>query len=97
MSKFIRSLTDGSLRCRYCGDKECNCLEDGKTTLLFKEICFETEWAICVYLKKQNLINGKKIPSGYKVWFSKKDIINRDMLLKKIIITNDRINQLRFD
>jgi hypothetical protein len=97
MSKFLKSLSDGSLRCRYCGDKECNCLEDGKTTLEYKEIWFENEWSVLIQFKQQRLVSGKKIPSGYKVFICKRDIIKRDTLLKKITITNDQINRLRFD
>jgi hypothetical protein len=50
MSKFLRSLTDGSLRCKYCGDKECNCMEDGMTTIRIIG-CWEfpdSPWSILV-------------------------------------------------
>ena len=97
MGKFLRSLTDGSLRCRYCGDKECNCLEDGNTTLLLRYIWHRTEKATLIQFKKQTLPNGKKIPADYKIWIRNIDISGVDDVLKKITIDNDAINKLVFD
>lgn len=97
MGKFLRSLTDGSLRCKYCGDKECNCLEDGKTKVGIIKVCAESEWAWLVRFRKQVLINGKKIPSGSEVWIPKKYTYGIDYILKTIIIDNIQINKLVFD
>jgi len=97
MGKFLRSLTDGSLRCKYCGDNDCSCLEDGYTVLSFITIWHTTDLAINIQLKQQILVNGKKIPSGHRVWIRKKDVGGIDELLKKITVTNDMVNRLRFD
>ena len=42
-------------------------------------------------------INGKKIPSGIKIWIPTRTIHKIDMLLKYIVIENDQINKMRFD
>lgn len=99
MSKFLRSLTDGSLRCRYCGDKECNCMEDGVTTVRFIAIWRygDKGTSILLQLAKQTLPNGKKIPSGYKIWIPLKNMHGIDELLKKVGLDNDFLNKLRFD
>ena len=99
MSKFLRSLTDGSLRCRYCGDKECNCMEDGITTVNFTAIWKygEKGTSILVQLAKQKLPNGKKIPSGHKIWIPMNKVTGIDELLKKMGVDNDFLNRLRFD
>jgi len=97
MGKFLRSLTDGTLRCRYCGDGECNCMEDGQTELTIIAVWIEKEHATLVQFRKQVLPNGKKIPSGYKVWIKKKSIYGIDAVLKTILIDNDQINRLVFD
>ena len=99
MGKFLRNLTDGSLRCKYCGDKECNCMEDGWT-----EVDIIAVWrygdkgtSTLIQLAKQTLPNGKKIPSGYRLWIAQKDQLNLDPLLKKMTLKNDFLNKLRFD
>ena len=97
MGKFLRSLTDGSLRCRYCGDKDCDCLEDGETTLSFRVIWHRTDKASLIQFKKQTLSGGKSIPAGYKIWIRNTDISGIDDVLKKITIDNDAINKLVFD
>lgn len=99
MGKFLRSLSDGSLRCRYCGDNMCNCLEDGMTSVGFICIWKYNEWgtSILIQLAKQTLPNGKKIPSGYKIWIPTKSFSGIDDILKKVGIDNDFINKLRFD
>jgi len=99
MSKFLRSLTDGSLRCKYCGDKECNCMEDGMTTIRIIG-CWEfpdSPWSILVQPAKQTLPNGKKIPSGHKIWIPKDKCFGIDSLLKKMGVDNSFLNKLRFD
>jgi len=56
-----------------------------------------TDRAINIQLKQQTLVNGKKIPSGHRIWLPKKEVGGIDELLKKITVTNDMINRLRFD
>jgi hypothetical protein len=104
MGKFLRSLTDGSLRCKYCGDEQCICMEDGITILKMISIWeypnkyrLNGDPSIFVQLAKQKLPNGKQIPSGQKVFIPKGAMINKDDLLKTITLTNDFLNRLRFD
>ena len=99
MSKFLRSLADGSLRCRYCGDKECDCMEDGVTTVKIIAIWKygDKGTSFLVQLAKQKLPNDKQIPSGYRIWIPQKAIHGLDELLKKIGLDNDFLNRLRFD
>jgi hypothetical protein len=99
MGKFLKSLTNGSLRCKYCGDTDCNCMEDGATAIniiaIYKYSAHPFAWL--VHLAKQKLPNGKKIPSGTKIWIPTKNIHSVDDVLKKIGIDNDFLNKLRFD
>lgn len=99
MSKFLRSLADGSLRCRYCGDRECDCMEDGITTVKIIAIWNHKDhpYASWVQLAKQKLPNGKQIPSGKRIWIPVKHIHGIDELLKKMGVDNDFLNKLRFD
>jgi hypothetical protein len=97
MGKFLRSLTDGSLRCRYCGDTECLCMEDGKSRVEFTQIWHQNEHSVLIQFRKQVLPNGKKIPSGYKIWIPLRDIHGIDLILKHARIENSRLNKLRFD
>ena len=97
MGKFLRSLTDGSLRCKYCGDNECLCMEDGHTDIGIVAIWHRTDKATLIQFRKQTLPNGKKIPAGYKVWIRNMDISGTDDVLKKITIENDAINKLVFN
>lgn len=99
MGKFLKSLTDGSLRCKYCGDKECNCMEDGITTIKIIGVWkYDTcPNSVLVQPAKQILPNGKKIPSGLKLWIPKNKIVGIDELLKKMGVDNDFLNRLRFD
>jgi len=98
MSKFLRSLSDGSLRCRYCGDEECRCMEDGWTTVEFITIWRygDKGTSILMQFKRQKLPNGKLIPSGYRIWIPKKQSKKLDLILKKVTLNNDFLNKLRF-
>ena len=95
MSKFLKSLTDGSLRCRYCGDRKCNCMENGSTHIgiIFTK---EYDYAWWTKLRKQVLPNGKKIPSGYILSVPKKRVLGVDAVLKTMLIDNDYLNRLVF-
>ena len=97
MSKFLKSLTDGSLRCKYCGDRECSCMEDGRTKLEIVAVWHQTEKATLVQLRRQKLINGKKIPSGVKVWIPNVFLYGIDSVLKTIVVDNIHINKMVFD
>ena len=102
MGKFLRSLTDGSLRCKYCGDSECLCMEDGLTKVgivgVYNYYNKETKYtSTFVQFRKQVLPNGKKIPSGAKIYIPSKECGDIDEVLKTITLTNDFINKLRFD
>ncbi len=97
MGKFLRSLTDGSLRCRYCGEKECNCMEDGRTKICIISVNRETDKAWLIHLRMQTLPNGKRIPSGSEVWFPKKSVYGIDAVLKTVLVENSFINKLVFD
>jgi hypothetical protein len=99
MGKFLRSLSDGSLRCKYCGDKNCDCMEDGTTSVNFTKLWQYNEWgtAVLIQLSRQILPNGKRIPSGYRIWIPSSRYTGIDVLLKKIGIDNDFLNRLRFD
>lgn len=99
MGKYLRSLVDGSLRCKYCGDKECDCMEDGITTIRIISVWkySDAPWAILVQPAKQTLPNGKKIPSGHKIWIPTDKYYGIDTLLKKMSVDNSFLNRLRFD
>ena len=97
MGKFLRNLTDGTLRCRYCGDSECNCMEDGKTKLEFVTIWKDTGKARLVQLRKQVLANGKRIPSGINLWIPNVLTYKIDLILKTIVVDNKQINKMVFD
>lgn len=99
MGKFLRSVSDGSLRCRYCGDSECNCMEDGITSINFITIWRYGDNGTSVLLQpaRQTLPNGKKIPSGLKIWIPLGEVYGIDEYLKKAGINNDFLNKLRFD
>lgn len=96
MGQFLRNITDGSLRCRYCGDKKCTCMEEGITELNYIRI-WEYPHSVWVEFKKQTLAGGKKIPSRAKINIRRKDIIGNDIILKKIFIQNSTINLWVFD
>jgi hypothetical protein len=72
-------------------------MEEGDTQLGFVAIWQETAWSRLVQLKKQVLPNGKKIPSGHKIWIPTKVTAGVDEILKYITVTNDFVNRLRFD
>lgn len=97
MGKFLRSLTDGTLRCRYCGDRDCCCLEDGNSVIDIIKVCCSTEKAMLVQLRKGTLPNGRKIPAKAEVWIPIKSISKTDLLLKKMVVENDFINRMIFD
>lgn len=97
MGKFLKSLTDGTLRCRYCGDSVCNCMEDGQTKVEIVSVDKETEKARLVHFRRQTLSNGKKIPTGVTTWIPNKAIYEVDAVLKFIVMDNDFINKMAFD
>jgi hypothetical protein len=72
-------------------------MEDGLTQVEIVAIWKQTEWSRLVQLRRQVLPNGKKIPSGYKVWIPNNRTHGVDDVLKTMIIENDFINKLRFD
>jgi len=98
MGQFLRNLTDGSLRCRYCGDNTCTCMEEGYTNLGFCKIWAETEWSYWIQFKKQKLPCGKKIPAGIRIWVNKRDAVGGyNAILKTIGVNNLAINKWVFD
>jgi hypothetical protein len=73
-------------------------MEDGITSVGFVAIWHENEHSFLVQLRKQTLPNGKKIPSGMKVWIRKQDALGRyDEILKTMGVNNDAINKWKFD
>ncbi len=96
MSKFLRNMTDGSLRCKYCGDRVCDCMEDGITTVRVISVLNNTK-SLFVKLAKQTLPNGKEIPSRAEIYFPKYAISKYDKLSKTMDVDNDFLNRLRFD
>ena len=96
MGKFLRSLTDGSLRCKYCGDRKCLCMEDGQTELGIIAVYKDTGKATLIQFRRQTLPNGKEIPSGYKIWIPNTRIYGIDYILKMAVIDNDSVNKMVF-
>jgi hypothetical protein len=74
-------------------------MEDGITTVNFIAIWKygDKGTSMCVQLAKQKLPNGKKIPSGHKLWIPLSVIHGCDDNLKKMGIDNSYLNKLRFD
>jgi len=96
MEQFLRNITDGSLRCRFCGDKVCNCMEEGFTDVEIISIWIK-EKGYYVQLRKQTLPNGKKIPAKSFVWLWSQDVSKLDDVLKKIRVNNFVINTWSFN
>ena len=96
MGQFLRNITDGSLRCRFCGDNECTCMEDGITELNYIRM-WEYPNSVWVEFKKQKLVGGKRIPSRTRINIKQKDITSHDKTLKKIFVQNLIINSWVFD
>jgi hypothetical protein len=74
-------------------------MEDGWTTVRIIAVWKygEKSDSWLVQLAKQTLPNGKKIPSGQRVWVPVEDRHGLNPLLKKIGLSNDFLNRLRFD
>jgi len=74
-------------------------MEDGITTINIISIWKYGDKgnSLLVQPAKQTLPNGKKIPSGYKIWIPTSKVHGIDELLKKIGVDNDFLNKLRFD
>ena len=97
MGKYLKSLTDGKMYCRYCGMENCICLGDeGKTRLTIIAVWAETDKAKLVQFKMQKLKNGRKIPSGQRIWIPNRNIHTIDSVLKTIVIDNLFINKVVF-
>lgn len=102
MGKYLKSLTDGSLRCKYCGAPSCDCMEDGRTILGLVAVWHYPNKSnnginTFVQLRKQTLPNGRRVPSGIRLYIPATAMPVIDEVLKTIALNNDFLNKLRFE
>jgi len=74
-------------------------MEDGITTINIIAVWRygSNGTSILVQPARQTLPNGKRIPSGQRIWIPTKHMHGLDPLLKKIGVDNEFLNKLKFD
>jgi hypothetical protein len=72
-------------------------MEDGRTKLNILAILKETSNATLFRLGRQDLVNGKQIPSKAEVWIPNTGVYKVDIVLKYIMVDNIYINKMVFN